>query len=58
MKSVWIALDLDPWGHSVARLVKALPEETERPIYKSRDRSIIFLPVSDGSYTSAPRYVK
>ena len=26
MKAVWIARDLDPWGHSVARLIRDLPE--------------------------------
>ncbi len=26
MKSVWFIHDLDPWGHSVARLIRDLPE--------------------------------
>ncbi|PSB13040.1 DNA-binding protein [filamentous cyanobacterium CCP2] len=26
VKAVWIQLDLDPWGHSVARLVRELPD--------------------------------
>ena len=25
MKAVWFRLDADPWGHSVARLVRDLP---------------------------------
>ncbi len=25
MKAVWFGIDEDPWGHSVARLVRALP---------------------------------
>lgn len=25
MNAVWIALDLDPWGHSVTHLIKGLP---------------------------------
>jgi len=27
MKACWFRLDLDPWGHSVARLVEALPHD-------------------------------
>lgn len=27
MKSLWFRLDLDPWGHSVARLIKGLPDD-------------------------------
>lgn len=27
LKAVWIALDLDPWGHSVAQLIKGLPDD-------------------------------
>ncbi|HPB31167.1 MAG TPA: HEPN domain-containing protein [Candidatus Sumerlaeota bacterium] len=27
MKSVWYQLDLDPWGHSVAKLVDGLPHD-------------------------------
>ncbi len=26
LKAYWIHLDLEPWGHSVARLIKDLPE--------------------------------
>ncbi|MEN2981817.1 MAG: HEPN domain-containing protein [Thermus sp.] len=26
LKALWIALGLDPWGHSLARLVRDLPE--------------------------------
>lgn len=26
LKAFWIKLDLDPWGHSLARLIKDLPE--------------------------------
>lgn len=25
LKALWIRLDLDPWGHSLARLIKELP---------------------------------
>lgn len=31
LKGLWIALDLDPWGHSLARLIRELPEEEARP---------------------------
>ncbi len=27
LKALWFRLDLDPWGHSVTRLVRELPEE-------------------------------
>ncbi|MEO1404469.1 MAG: HEPN domain-containing protein [Cyanobacteria bacterium J06635_1] len=27
LKAVWFLLDLDPWGHSCARLIRNLPEE-------------------------------
>jgi len=27
LKALWIALGLDPWGHSLARLLRDLPEE-------------------------------
>lgn len=27
MKAVWIVLDRDPWGHSVARLIRDLSSE-------------------------------
>lgn len=27
LKALWIALGLDPWGHSLARLIRDLPEE-------------------------------
>lgn len=27
LKGYWIRLDLDPWGHSLARLIKDLPPE-------------------------------
>ncbi len=30
MKAVWFRLDADPWGHSVARLVRDLPEAGTR----------------------------
>jgi HEPN domain-containing protein len=30
LKAVWIALDLEPWGHSVTRLIRDLPEP-DRP---------------------------
>jgi len=30
MKACWFQLDLDPWGHSVARLIDDLPDETVR----------------------------
>jgi len=26
LKAVWIQLDLDPWGHSAARLIRELPD--------------------------------
>ncbi|WP_337845288.1 HEPN domain-containing protein [Thermus sp.] len=34
LKGLWIALDLDPWGHSLARLIRDLPEEARpfRPL--------------------------
>jgi HEPN domain-containing protein len=28
LKALWFRLDLDPWGHSVTRLIRDLPEET------------------------------
>ena len=30
LKAVWLALDADPWGHSLARLIKDLPDEEAR----------------------------
>ncbi len=27
LKGLWIRLDLDPWGHSLGRLIKDLPDE-------------------------------
>lgn len=30
LKGLWMALDADPWGHSLARLVKELPDEGAR----------------------------
>lgn len=27
LKALWFALDLDPWGHSLARLLKQLPAD-------------------------------
>lgn len=30
MKACWFHLDLDPWGHSVARLVDSLPKSVAR----------------------------
>jgi HEPN domain-containing protein len=29
MKAIWIVQDLDPWGHSVTRLIRDLPEESK-----------------------------
>lgn len=34
LKSVWIRLDLDPWGHSAARLIRELPD-TVKPEFVS-----------------------
>lgn len=30
LKGLWLALDADPWGHSLARLIKELPDEEAR----------------------------
>jgi HEPN domain-containing protein len=32
LKALWIALGLDPWGHSLARLLRDLPPE-EAPLF-------------------------
>lgn len=29
LKGVWVRLDLDPWGHSCARLMRSLPAPTQ-----------------------------
>lgn len=31
LKAVWYFLDLDPWGHSCARLIQKLPEDEQIP---------------------------
>ena len=31
LKAVWYFLDLDPWGHSCARLIQKLPEDKQAP---------------------------
>jgi HEPN domain-containing protein len=29
LKALWFSLDLDPWGHSVTRLIRELPEQNK-----------------------------
>ena len=36
MKAVWIVLDRDPWGHSVARLIRDLSSEEAGLLMLSR----------------------
>ena len=36
MKAVWIALDRDPWGHSITRLIKDLPAPEQDPRFEKR----------------------
>jgi HEPN domain-containing protein len=33
MKALWFGLDLDPWGHSVGRLIRDLPKR-ERAVFE------------------------
>jgi HEPN domain-containing protein len=48
MKSVWIQLDLDPWGHSVARLVRELPDAARSSFIPLLDNALaldkLFIP--------------
>ena len=37
MKACWFQADLDPWGHSVARLVDALPDNIAAHFASARD---------------------
>ena len=40
MKAVWFLLDLDPWGHSCARLIRDLPAATNEEFAKLLDTSL------------------
>ncbi|MCM8746279.1 HEPN domain-containing protein [Thermomicrobium sp. CFH 73360] len=40
LKALWYALDLDPWGHSVTRLIDELPEEFRRSLSSHRDAAL------------------
>lgn len=42
LKSLWIRLDLDPWGHSLARLIQQLPAP-EREALQPLIRSALYL---------------
>lgn len=41
LKGLWIRLDLDPWGHSVARLIKDLPTEPREKLQHLLDAALL-----------------
>ncbi len=41
LKGLWIRLDLDPWGHSVARLIKDLPGEAGGSLHHLLDAALL-----------------
>lgn len=40
IKAFWIRLDLDPWGHSLARLIKDLPPNEEAQLKNLLDAAL------------------
>lgn len=48
MKAVWLATDADPWGHSLGRLVKDLPD----PAVRAR-----FAPLLEGALALDKLYI-
>ena len=40
MKAVWIALDCDPWGHSITRFIKDLPVPEQDPFDALREAAL------------------
>lgn len=40
LKALWFRLDLDPWGHSLARLIKELPDNERGQFEKLLDEAL------------------
>jgi len=40
MKAVWFELDLDPWGHSVGRLIRDLTEDVQEEFMPLLDEAL------------------
>lgn len=40
LNAVWIAADLDPWGHSITRLIKDMPESMRVAFEAYRDQAL------------------
>lgn len=40
LKALWIGFDLDPWGHSLTRLIKDLPEEKKKAYVSLLDAAL------------------
>lgn len=40
LKALWIRLDLDPWGHSLARLIKELPADQAEALRRHLDAAL------------------
>lgn len=40
LKALWYIADLDPWGHSVTRLLDELPDDLRQPLSPLRERAL------------------
>lgn len=66
LKALWFARDLDPWGHSVYRLISELPPEEREPLDHLRPLALALDKLSDptrypdalGELTPAEAYTR